>query len=92
MCDYRGEKIDVCEDCFQYLFNSTDSFYYYYTDEEAEQRIQKIKDAIKENYADCELVYNTNEEGEIEYDEFSWRPCELCGSTLGGTRYSITIL
>jgi len=26
------------------------------------------------------------------YDEFSWRECELCRSTLGGSRHGVTLL
>lgn len=25
-------------------------------------------------------------------NEFSWRPCELCGSTLGGSRHGVSLL
>lgn len=28
----------------------------------------------------------------VGYDEFSWQECELCRSTLGGSRHGVTLL
>ena len=28
----------------------------------------------------------------VGYEEFSWRECELCRSTLGGSRHGVTLL
>ena len=31
-------------------------------------------------------------EEDVDTDEFSWSPCDLCGSTLGGSRHNATLL
>lgn len=37
----------------------------------------------------CELADNTDSETEEGMDDFSWSPCDGCGSTLGGSRYRL---
>jgi len=41
---------------------------------------------------DADIADNTDSETGDGIDEFSWRSCEGCGSTLGGSRYRLAIL
>lgn len=41
--------------------------------------------------SDYELADNTDSETGEGIDDFSWRSCEGCGSTLGGSRYRLAI-
>lgn len=39
----------------------------------------------------CELADNTDSETGEGMDDFSWRSCQGCGSTLGGSRYRLAL-
>jgi len=40
---------------------------------------------------DCDLADNTDSETGEGIDDFSWRSCSGCGSTLGGSRYRLAV-
>ena len=41
--------------------------------------------------ADCYCKNGYQEECECDFTEFSWDPCEGCGTTLGGYRHTFTV-
>lgn len=53
---------------------------------DAEPKAQCACDALAEREGGTYVV------DADETDEFSWRPCECCGSTLGGSRHRLAVL
>lgn len=65
----------VCADCFDVVAGNTDNL-----DADREGEIEAALDKMS----------GTVSTGDADaYNEFSRRPCELCGSTLGGSRHEI---
>lgn len=77
-------EYSVCEDCWLELANRDG-----YHDIDSH-----IKREIGDRNAHFVLgVPQTEEDPEgLGYEEFSWCACELCNSTLGGSRHGITLL
>ncbi len=74
------ETISVCEDCAMVLINGDYSGieYAFTNPSESEKRIKEVQVGVTNMPP---VVYNG------DHDEFSWSPCECCGSTLGGKRF-----
>lgn len=68
--------LSVCADCIAYLANGPD-------DIEAE-RLPDILAGIAKQGGDCAPGSDDN--------GFSWSPCDLCESPLGGDRYGAAVL
>ena len=74
-------RLSICGDCLQIVANGSAGL-----DLEPE-RIAEIEAAIAKQGGD---VVPAGEEG--EEGAFSWSPCELCESPLGGDRYAAALL
>lgn len=72
-------EISVCSDCAMFIANG----------ELPEEDGNKLISAIESNWKDLsgQIVLGDN-----DTEEFSWSPCECCGSSLGGNRFSATVL
>jgi hypothetical protein len=73
-------RLSVCTDCAMYLANGLPV-------EGADPSWNYRVIAQLWPVADWDLVL-----GDEEGDEFSWSECDACGSTLGGSRYSVAAL
>jgi hypothetical protein len=72
-------ELSICVDCLQYLANGG---------EELEPaRAEEIAAAIAKQGGDVVPACGEDCEG-----GFSWSPCELCGSALGGERHAAAVL
>jgi hypothetical protein len=77
---YEGE---CCDDCICFLANG---------DCGTPERTAEIAAAIEGNWSQDEVGHmcaNCDEDCE---GQFSWRPCEACGSTWGGGRHKFAVL
>lgn len=93
------DDIWLCADCMFAAVNGDYSgiAYYYDPDEDEEkyaQRIREIQEGLR--LLGPGLVPDLDPHPGDEFDcgerEFSWRPCDCCGSSLGGSRYRFVIL
>lgn len=77
-------EYSVCEDCWLEMANGD-------TDHDIEHHTKR---EIGDHDAHFVLgVAETEDDPEgLGYEEFSWCACELCNSTLGGSRHGITLL
>jgi hypothetical protein len=64
----------ACVGCYYYAANG-------HADDTTSERVAEIEQAFSEN--------GPNLCAGDDLTEFSWSPCELCGSTLGGSRHEI---
>lgn len=88
---------DVCVDCFFFVVNdeepedSTD-----WSAQETREAMQREAGNTGGHFA-CGVPPKEEDEEEEEGDEedgytdFTWQACELCRSTLGGSRYALTL-
>lgn len=83
-------EYSVCEDCLMFLA---------YGGEELEDgTTQNISEAITRELNGRSGGFHTGVEPTEEdpdgtgYEEFSWSECELCRSSLGGSRHGATLL
>lgn len=52
------------------------------------ERAREIEEGFKRLRSEGDVFPNFGGEDEYDgYDEFSWAPCDCCGSDLGGSRY-----
>jgi hypothetical protein len=86
----------ACQDCVMLLANGETNPWW--TEEETAAYLDRVTDQevtlgfdADEHDEDCP---NHGEwigaECYCEHDEFSWRRCDVCGSTLGGYRHAVT--
>jgi len=87
-----GEKMMVCRACADYLCSDMDSLEYYYPDEKERQEVINRIEAALTDYEGQDFHLFFDENGELEVDEFSKSPCELCGSNLAGMRVAVVPL
>ncbi len=80
----------ICVDCMMLIANGeTDPEM---SEQEAKDFISKVDNSLEDGL-DWVLNSTEDEDGyDTSYDEFSWRRCDCCGSTLGGSRHRATIL
>lgn len=80
-----AEKMEACVDCVLYVANGevTDAHGNDITDVMAD----RIADHLGTEFAMCTLVVEYSESGDAW---FSWSPCEICGSELGGDRLHVS--
>ena len=80
------DRAMICTDCGMLVENGECS-----GDAETDAR---CRDALKAESAEGHMwcVNGSDDEGTSNNLEFSWLPCELCGSHLGGYRYAATVL
>lgn len=77
-------EYSVCEDCFLTIAHDEDG--------------HDIADAVERELNGREGHFSTGVEPTEDgpegdgYEEFSWHECELCRSTLGGSRHGVTLL
>ena len=82
------DELEICTDCmFAVEYGCYSEHEQCFNREEFDKRQAEIDKAIES--VDGQIVNNTPEDFEAG---FSWTPCELCGSTLGGDRYPYSIL
>lgn len=72
-------ELSVCVDCYFYAANGE------FDPDISPEREREITDAF--DSSSSQLVC-----GNDDTNEFSWRPCQLCGTTLGGSRHSVVEL
>lgn len=77
--DNAPEPLSVCVDCIAYLANGGDEL--------EPSRAAEIAAAIERQGGHVVAACGADCEG-----GFSWAPCELCGSTLGGERHAAAVL
>ena len=78
-----------CSDCVQPVANGDfSSLDYYYSGEEADRMMQRITEGMEEL---CEEHGGSLHIGDL-VDEFSRERCDICGSTLAGSRHGIVVL
>lgn len=77
------DEIWLCQDCALYAANGDTSGI---DDERREKQVIAGVDALGPN-----LVCNSAEDGSGDL-EFSWSPCEGCGTSLGGSRMRFALL
>jgi len=79
--EVRREHVEIwlCVDC---MFAEVNGEF-----PEDEERAKEIEEGFKRLEAQGIFYPDfSNDEGD-GYDEFSWAPCDCCGSDLGGSRY-----
>lgn len=77
-------EYSVCEDCLLAIAHGeTDHDISEATERELNGRTGHFSTGVEQTEDDPDGV---------GYDEFSWRECELCRSTLGGSRHGVTLL
>lgn len=78
---------EVCMDCYQFHHGN---------ELESEARELEVASAYNKEQESCSGHFADNTDPECEEDpgitEFSWNPCELCGSSLGGSRYRLAMI
>jgi hypothetical protein len=95
------DEIGLCEDCLIVAVNGEyDSIDFHYGRGEYPGR-GELRDGAKERAAEIDaglarlgpnLVPDHDSETGRGIEEFSWRPCGCCGSTLGGSRHMFAVL
>ena len=88
------EKIDdyaVCRDCFDYHMG-----WMYALDDEAINRCKRgFTLELSKYYKDDEYlkaILFWEEGSDAEDQEFAWQSCEVCGSSLGGQRLTLSLM
>ena len=78
-----------CADCVQPVANGDfSSLYYYYGDDEGDTKAFQIECGMEEL---CEEHGGSLHIGDL-VDEFSRERCDVCGTTLAGSRHGIVVL
>ena len=74
------EYVDIwlCEECMFFEVNGE-------LPEDGE-RAQEIEEGF-DRLGEVSSNFGSSEDGEDGYCEFSWAPCDCCGTQLGGSRY-----
>lgn len=87
MATVVAEKMEACTDCVLLIANGevTDQ----HGNDIAEELAERIADHLGTEFAMCTLVVESSEDGD---GWFSWSPCEICGSELGGDRHHVSAL
>ena len=83
MISHEWHDVEVCLDCYYYANGFTDDNW---TDDEKAEFVSRYNDGLQ---GWDRLVSNTDPEE--EYEGFSWTPCDVCRSHLGGTRYPCSL-
>lgn len=78
------DRIDVCRDCFDFLEGHEPD-----TDLDMTSRMEEIDSAYEARFSPKCYPVIAADDGEIP---FSWSPCQLCGSPLGGPRFAYDIV
>jgi hypothetical protein len=92
MAKFDSIEYSVCEDCLLITANGEAS------PDCKDDTLMDYESAVEHEVAGrnayfCVGVDPTDDDPEGDgYDEFSWHACELCGSTLGGSRHGMTLL
>lgn len=87
--NYDTLEYSVCEDCLLFIANDDVP-----EDKEHSFYIAKINNELdgKEGHFVCGIEPTEDDPEGNGYDEFSWQACELCRSSLGGSRHGVTLL
>jgi hypothetical protein len=80
------ERFMVCTDCISIIANDDASSFDYYYGDKADEREAEVRKAINET--EGHIVPGDSENDQ----EFSWNPCDCCGSNLAGSRFQCAIL
>lgn len=76
------ENLALCQDCTIVAVNGDySSLDYHYNEQEAAERVTAIDTGLDKLSKLGHLCHSG-----LDYDEFSWRTCDCCGSRLGGQR------
>lgn len=82
--EYDTIEYSVCEDCLHALAYDEveDPDFYAHVEREL---------GGKEGHFSVGVEQTEDDPEGNGYEEFSWHACELCNSTLGGSRYGVTL-
>jgi len=84
---------NVCEGCVYYAANGADS---YFDGEDGAEDLARIEAAhtAQEIIALCSVYPDSDPDGHGEPlgESFSWSDCQVCGLSLGGSRYTVTVV
>lgn len=80
-------EYSVCQDCLMYAATDEDIADY----DAAEAAVARELNGRTGHFSTGIEPTEDDPEG-TGYEEFSWQECELCRSTLGGSRHGITLL
>lgn len=83
-------EYSVCTDCMLYVAHAGDEI----EDGTAEQIGEAIQRELngRTGHFSAGVEPTDDDPDGAGYDELSWRECELCRSTLGGSRHGVTLL
>lgn len=76
------QEIEVCSDCLQVSYSGSPTYDGYAESKHSERYAQGLKE-----WGDEPILTNPEDEG-----SFSWSPCDFCGESLGGTRFTCSVM
>lgn len=81
------DQFMVCSDClYAIVFDDLSPLLQFYSEDEASRREVEIRSGLQRAGGRVEL-------GDADRQEdFSWSPCDCCGSTLGGARHHCRLI
>lgn len=79
-------EYSVCKDCFEVLLLPEPDGV-----EDPGHNIEAAEAEIRDKHFDHPDTTHYHWSDDGFKDEFSWEPCELCDSKLGGSRHSVTL-
>ena len=88
-------ELSICSDCYMYHHNGDDSFSDYVTPEmqrDIKLGFDKLGNILMSDHHgdDCDAIYILEAYRYETY--FSWSPCDICESHLGGDRHDVDII
>jgi hypothetical protein len=84
------DDIWLCDDCYLLAETGDGSSLDYYYGEEADERLEEV--TIGLDKLGPHLVSDNDPETGEGIEEFSWRICDCCETSLGGSRHRMAIL
>lgn len=81
----------VCQDCFDYHMGWTDSLELADIDRCKKGFLREMKPHYKEENYPTGIIY-WQEGSDAEDQEFARQPCEVCGTSMGGKRLTLTLM
>lgn len=96
MIEIHDDCVMACTDCYTLVATGDATFLdEYYSPKKANRRLKEIENAIStlqsvEGTSFSRLYLEIGDEERNE--EFSWSSCDVCGTSLGGSRYHMVVL
>ncbi len=85
----------ICTDCYMFNHNGDDSFSDYVTPEmesHIRQGFDKLGNVIIGDHHGDDCDHDWDWQCVCYETHFSWSPCDICESSLGGDRYDVDIV